>query len=129
MAENEEAQMTNDPRASERARREEALAHRGEVVAESGEPVEPRRIPQMVSLRLDPETLAALRQLASQRKVTVSELLREGAEQVLASSMSVPVFWESLRIETSRLNATAYVSQSTTIGGFARSKDELAETA
>jgi hypothetical protein len=99
------------------------------VVAESGEPVEPRRIPQMVSLRLDPETLAALRQLASQRKVTVSELLREGAEQVLASSMSVPVFWESLRIETSRLNATAYVSQSTTIGGFARSKDELAETA
>jgi len=38
---------------------------------------------QMVSVRLDGELVSRLRAIAEQRGVTVSDLLREGAEQVV----------------------------------------------
>ena len=71
---------------SERERRELADAHRGEVVVDSGEPVEPRRLGQMVSLRLETETITALRDIANRRGVTLSDLLREGAGMVIAAA-------------------------------------------
>ena len=70
---------------SERERRELADAHRGEVVLESAEPVEPRRFGQMVSLRLEADTIEALRDIANRRGMTLSDLLREGAGVVIAA--------------------------------------------
>lgn len=68
---------------SERERRELADAHRGEVVPGSGSPVEPRRLDQVVSLRFAPEVIATLRDIANRRGMTISDLLREGADMIL----------------------------------------------
>ncbi len=74
----------NEDRLSEEIRiREEERAHAGEVVEGSGIRGKPRRLPQMVSVRLDGRLVAALRALARQRGVTMSDLMREGAEAVL----------------------------------------------
>lgn len=70
---------------SEHERRELADAHRGEVVVGSAEPVVPRRLGQMVSLRLEPDTIEALRDIANRRGLTLSDLLREGAGIVIAA--------------------------------------------
>jgi hypothetical protein len=75
--------MSDEHRRSERERREFARQHAGEVVEGSGRPAAPRRLDQMVSLRLEPELAAALRGLAERRGVTMSELLREGAIALL----------------------------------------------
>jgi hypothetical protein len=75
--------MSDEHRRSERERRELARQHAGEVVEGSGRAAAPRRLDQMVSLRLEPELAAALRGLAERRGVTVSELLREGAIALL----------------------------------------------
>jgi predicted DNA-binding ribbon-helix-helix protein len=73
---------------SERERRELADAHRGEVVIESAERVEPRRLGQMVSLRLEADTIEALRDIANRRGMTLSDLLREGARILIAADQS-----------------------------------------
>jgi predicted DNA-binding ribbon-helix-helix protein len=70
---------------SERERRELANRHRGEVVPDSGTPVEGRRLAQVVSLRFEPEILATLRDIANRRGMTVSDLLREGADVIIAA--------------------------------------------
>lgn len=88
-----DSEMSEVRRRSESARRDEAFEHRGEVVPESGRPVEPRRVPQVVSLRLHPDLLAALRTLADARGTSVSELLREGAEFVIIRSTAAFVQW------------------------------------
>jgi hypothetical protein len=75
--------MTEDWRDEEVRMREEAQAHAGEIVEGSGTRGSSRRLPQMVSVRLDGRLVAALRALANHRGVTMSELLREGAECVL----------------------------------------------
>ncbi len=75
--------MSEERRKSEIARRERAQAHAGEVVSGSGKRGKPRRMAQMVSVRLDGELVSRLRAIAEQRGVTVSDLLREGAEQVV----------------------------------------------
>jgi uncharacterized protein (DUF4415 family) len=81
-AKEEEARM-NEQRAREITRREEAQAHAGQIVAGSGERGKPRRMPRMVSVRLDGELLRQLRIVAQQRNTTVSNLLREGAELII----------------------------------------------
>jgi hypothetical protein len=78
--------MSEERRKSEIARRERAQAHAGEVVSGSGKRGKPRRMAQMVSVRLDGELVSRLRAIAEQRGVTVSDLLREGAEQVVQKS-------------------------------------------
>lgn len=75
--------MSEKRRDNEIARRERAQVHAGEVVSGSGKRGKPRRMAQMVSVRLDGELVSALRVIAEQRGVTVSDLLREGAEQVV----------------------------------------------
>jgi hypothetical protein len=77
---------------SERELRELAYAHRGEVVPGSGTPVEPRRLDQVVSLRLPPEIIADLKDLGNRRGVTVSDLLREGATSVLMAARQTAMF-------------------------------------
>ncbi len=78
--------MSEERRSNEVARREKAQAHAGEVVSGSGKRGKPRRMAQMVSVRLNGELISALRAIAEQRGVTVSDLLREGAEQVVQST-------------------------------------------
>lgn len=73
----------NDKRESESVRREEAQAHAGEIVAGSGKRGKPRRMAQMVSVRLDGELIGKLRIVAEERNTTLSDLLREGAELVV----------------------------------------------
>ena len=78
-----EATLSKERRDGEAARREKAQAHAGKVVPGSGKRGKPRRMAQMVSVRLDGELISRLRTIAHQRGVTVSDLLREGAEQVV----------------------------------------------
>jgi hypothetical protein len=69
---------------TEKDRRDLAFANRGRLSAEPGAEIEPRRLPQMVSLRLDADIVATLRDIAGERGVSVSDLLREGADQVIS---------------------------------------------
>lgn len=69
--------------ASERKRRDRAQKHAGKVVEGSGALVEPRRLDHMVSLRLEPELLVRLRELAGRTGKTTSDLLRRGALLVI----------------------------------------------
>lgn len=84
---------------SERERRELANTRRGEVVPTSGEAVEPRQLDQMVSLRLDPNTISTLREIAHSRGGTLSDLLREGASMViLAAGQTRPIMNLTYRV-------------------------------
>jgi hypothetical protein len=75
--------MSDERHENEATRREKALAHAGEVVSESGSRGTPRRMSQMISVRLDGELVASLRTVAQQRGLTLSDLLREGAELIV----------------------------------------------
>jgi predicted DNA-binding ribbon-helix-helix protein len=75
----EGAQMNDEARRSEQERRQLAQQHAGEVVEGSGRVAAPRRLGQMVSLRLEPSVAEALRELANRRGISLSELLREAA--------------------------------------------------
>ncbi len=89
---------------SERERRELANAHRGEVIDESAEAVEPRRIGQVVSLRLESDTISALRDIANRHGLTMSDLLRDGARMVIEAAERIrpitDLSFEVMRIET-----------------------------
>lgn len=99
MEESEASRMSG--RMSEEERREKALRNRGDVIADSGAIVEPRRVPQMVSVRLDPELVRTLREIAGERGVSLSDILREASERLVASRASIPVFWNAWTIESS----------------------------
>ena len=93
--------MSDERRRSEHERRELAQQHAGEVVEGSGKAVAPRRLDQMVSLRLEPELAVALRELANRRGVSVSELLREGALRLLEAdrASTAPSFsWDVISV-------------------------------
>jgi hypothetical protein len=70
---------------TERTRREAAYAARGDVVEGSAMPVEPRRLGQVVSLRLDAGTMSILREIAERRRASISDLLREGLAMLITS--------------------------------------------
>lgn len=75
--------MSEERHDNEIARREKAQAHAGEVVSGSGRRGTPRRMAQMVSVRLDGGLVSRLRTIAEQRGLTLSDLLREGAELIV----------------------------------------------
>ncbi len=60
----------------------------GRVVAGSGRRGKPRRMAQMVSVRLDGELVGKLRIVARERNVTLSDLLREGAELIVEDAFA-----------------------------------------
>ena len=110
---------------SERERRELANEHRDELAEEAASPVEPRRLGQMVSLRLDPDVVSALRRVASVRGVTLSDLLREGAAMVVAANeqgMRVTEINLGVEVGSSRLSryesSSNYTGIQTEIGTF-----------
>ncbi|HUZ35622.1 MAG TPA: ribbon-helix-helix protein, CopG family [Streptosporangiaceae bacterium] len=54
------------------------------LIEGSGRRGEPRRLDQMVSARLDPTLVAALKKLAAKRGMSLSDVLREAALLLLA---------------------------------------------
>lgn len=52
---------------------------------------EPRRLDQMVSARLDPELVATLREFAARHGMSLSDVLREGAIQLLSREQAPDV--------------------------------------
>ena len=83
------SEPTNERRSDERRRRALADEHRGEVVEGSGVAVQPRKLDQMVSVRLDPATLRELRAIAASRDTTVSAVLRDAAVQHATNARQV----------------------------------------
>jgi hypothetical protein len=75
----------SDKQSSERERRDQANAARGDLVEGVPEEVVPRKVSQMLSLRLDGATVTALRALADQRGVTVSDLVRDAVALLLSA--------------------------------------------
>ncbi len=82
-AKGKEMKMSKERHDDEIARREKAQVHAGEVISGSGGRGEPRRMAQMVSVRLDGALVGSLRAIAEQRSLTLSDLLREGAERIV----------------------------------------------
>ena len=75
--------MSEERRENEEIRQEKLEAGAGKIVPGSGRRGTPRRMAQMVSVRLDGELVGQLRVVARERNVTLSELLREGAELIV----------------------------------------------
>lgn len=75
--------MSKERHDDEIARREKAQAHAGEVIFGSGGQGSPRRMAQMVSVRLSAGLASSLRAIAEQQGLTLSDLLREGAELIV----------------------------------------------
>ena len=82
MGANKEGALTNW-REDERVRRE--AAGDDEVIPGSSESVEPTRLQQLISVRLDPELIAALRTRAEEQGSTVSSLVRAAIAELLAN--------------------------------------------
>jgi predicted DNA-binding ribbon-helix-helix protein len=90
---------------SERERREQAERARDRVVAGSGTAIEGRKLGQVVTLRLEPEVLSDLRDIANERGTTVSDLLREGAAMVISSNsrvMDITKFSAAVSVSSAR---------------------------
>lgn len=119
--------MPEDIGASERDRRERAYEHRGELAQDSAESVAPRRLDHAVSVRLDPQVLTALRNVAESRETTVSDLLREGAQRVLEEEQSYGTF-RLLRLSVSspREARTQDVTYNLTAGGMSLEYEPIA---
>ncbi len=79
----EEQKMTEEQRENEEIRQEKKEAGVGEIVPGAGSRGTPRRMDQMVSVRLDGNLIARLKSVARRRGLTLSDLLREGAELIV----------------------------------------------
>jgi hypothetical protein len=75
--------MTQEQHDEEIRQQAKAEVGAGKVVPGSGRRGKPRRMAQMVSVRLDGELIGKLRVVAKERNVTLSDLLREGAELIV----------------------------------------------
>lgn len=76
---------------SEKVRRAEALAALGGDIVSVPVEVSGKEMKQMVSVRVDMDMLSALRNMANERGVKVSDLLREGAAKLLQDSKTSTV--------------------------------------
>lgn len=83
-----------DPREDEKRSRERLDNSEFEVIKGSGRPLEGKRFDQVTSIRLEPQLVAQLRDIADDRQTTVSQLLREAAKEVVrdAYEKAAPVF-------------------------------------
>jgi hypothetical protein len=61
-----------------------SVEHPEGLVEDAGRRGEARRLDQMISVRLDPLLVAALRKLADARGISLSDVLRDAAVQMLA---------------------------------------------
>jgi hypothetical protein len=97
----------------ERQLRDAAFAARGELDESKTEAAEPARLSQMVSLRLDGEVASALRDLATERGCSISELLREAAALLLeraAEPAHTVVRFEVIRNDVASWTSSDFVT-------------------
>lgn len=80
------------------------------LIEGSGRLGEPRRLDQMVSARLDPTLVAALRRLAETRGVSLSDVLREAAVLLLAREEAANVI--TFRVDVTNERSGRVVSES-----------------
>jgi uncharacterized protein (DUF4415 family) len=88
--------MNDEARSAEAAMRE-AAESMGEVVPESGQAIAGRSIPQMVSVRLDPALVRALRETALATDSTMSDVLRRAVVKFVESSQARQRFELTIR--------------------------------
>jgi hypothetical protein len=69
------------------------------LIEDAGRRGEPRRLYQMISAQLDPMLVAALRKFAEAHKMSLSDVLREAALQMLARE-------EAKNVRTFRVQVT-----------------------
>jgi len=79
------------------------------LVEGSGRRLEPRRLDQMISARLDPTVVAALRELARQRHVSLSDILREAALLLLRHENSHNVITFRVDVTNERTGGTEHL--------------------
>jgi len=118
MGAREKAQMSDDRRADEMRRREQAQAHRGEVVEGSGSAIDPRSVPQMMSVRLDAILAAQLREVAESRGTSLSDVLREAAQLVVSAYMSPTASVKWSRVDRWTGVSVSEVRQTTSSSSF-----------
>lgn len=89
--------MSDKDREREKELRNAAQAETGEVVVPgSGRVVEPREIKQMLSVRLEPELIAALRRVATKRGQSTSDLVREALVRLIETESAQHVSFYDL---------------------------------
>ena len=108
----------NELRKDEQRRRALADEHRGEVVEDSGVPIEPRRLDQMVSVRLDPGVLRELRAIATSRETTLSAVLREAAAHYATYAYQIKELRWHLRGATATSEVQAWTGSSVSQSGL-----------
>ena len=77
------------------------------LVEGSGRRGESRRLDQMISARLDPPLVAALKQFAKQHGLTLSEVVREAALLLLARDEAQNVITFNVAVTNERSGVTA----------------------
>jgi Arc/MetJ-type ribon-helix-helix transcriptional regulator len=87
---------------------EEMSADRPEGVVEgSGRRGDSRRLDQMISVRLDPTLVVALKELATDRGVSLSDILREAALLLLQRDQAQNVIRFHVQVTNERSGVTA----------------------
>ncbi len=112
------SESRDDRRRDEHRRRALAEEHRGEVAEGSGVPVEPRRLDQMVSVRLDPDVVRELRAIATARNTTLSSVLRDAAAQYATHAHRVTELRWRLQGESAVEEAQAWTGPSVSESGL-----------
>jgi len=78
-----------------------------DLVERSGRRGDQRRLDQMISARLDPTLVAALKQFAKQRGMTLSDVVREAALLLLAREEAKNVITFNVAVTNERSGVTA----------------------
>lgn len=86
--------MSEDKRQSELARREAAQQEAGQVDVSPVGAVRPRKIRQVFSVRLEPELIRELREVAQQRGVSISDVVREAAVTLVEENRRQSFRWQ-----------------------------------
>lgn len=109
--------MADERREDEKRRRDAAQAGVAEVEP-GGHEVAGRSIKQMVSARLEAQLLRDLRELAEKQGVSVSDLLRQAAVELLERSRTSPVQVRYGRAEAVPMTAGVLTAGARVSSGF-----------
>ena len=115
--------MPNERREDEKRRREAAQASVAEVEP-GGHEVAGRSIKQMVSVRLEAQLLKELRELVEKQGVSVSDLLRQAAVELVERSRTTPVRVHYRRAETSSVITSVLTPGRQVTSGFLTTSED-----
>jgi predicted DNA-binding ribbon-helix-helix protein len=116
--------MPNERREDEKRRREAAQASIAEVLP-GGHEVAGRSIKQMVSVRLEAQLLKELRELAEEQGVSISDLLRRAAVELVERSRTTSVLVHYRRTEASSMLIGALTAGNQVTSGVFRTGEDV----